>query len=127
MRFPGTIVLTMPDGVKDIQGAAIGAELACEQPGAEYFADQVLDELVQCLNHEGTAMSALTSFASEYKRHFDAAGRGGEGQQIADKVMAVGRELYGTFKDHSMYFQGKCDYTYSGRISKKEIILVHYR
>jgi hypothetical protein len=127
MRFPGTIVLTMPDGVKDIQGAAIGAELACEQPGAEYFADQVLDELVQCLNHEGTAMSALMSFASDYKRCFDEAGRGGEGQQIADKVMAVGRELFGTFKDHSMYLNGKCDYVYSGRISKKEIILVHYR
>lgn len=126
MKFPGTIVLTMPDGVKDIQGAAIGAQLACEQPGAEYFADQVLDELVQCLNHEGTAMSALTSFASEYRRQFDAAGLEAEGQHIADSVMAVGRELYSTFKDHSMYVQGKFDYVYSGRCSNKEIILIHY-
>jgi hypothetical protein len=78
MKFPGTIILTMPAGVNDIQGAAIGAEVACGQPGAEYFADQVLDEIVCCLSHETSAMSNLMNFAAEYKRHFDAAQMFGE-------------------------------------------------
>jgi hypothetical protein len=124
---PGAILMDLHPAIRKLQDRVlIEMEVACSDDGAAYFTDQLIEDVVSCIDQENMAMSCLYDYADRQKQSLLDCGRDAEAQRMASEIVDFGRDLINNFKEHRVYENGQLNYVFSGRCASKTLILSRY-
>lgn len=126
MRIPSMIILRMPDRVAALQRLWRDHGMM-EEYLLERHTDEVLDNILACLDRSNLAPSALMTFAASRAYFASQYNSDDFAAKNAALIHELGQEFFSLFIEHQLYLNGRMDYVYSGRCSNKEIILTHFK
>jgi hypothetical protein len=118
MSTPDTIILDLSKAVR-----ALHKRVENESIESDGYLTAVIEDVVQCLSQESSAISCLTTYAEAQRYRRAKEGTALEAQNIAWDIVEFGRDIYDQLKSFGVYRQGDLPYVFTGRCRTDNVIL----